>query len=49
MENHLFDKGIKNIYLFVKDSNLPAIKLYEKAGFLKNAGRSQIWLSKEWS
>jgi ribosomal protein S18 acetylase RimI-like enzyme len=48
MANHLFDKGIKNIYLFVKDSNLPAIKLYEKAGFSIDDGRSQIWLSKQW-
>ncbi|MDO9183233.1 MAG: GNAT family N-acetyltransferase [Bacteriovorax sp.] len=48
MANHLFDKGIRNIYLFVKDSNLPAIKLYEKADFTIDDGRSQIWLSKEW-
>lgn len=48
MSNHLSDKGIKNIYLFVKDNNLLAIKLYEKAGFSKDTCRSQIWLSKEW-
>jgi ribosomal protein S18 acetylase RimI-like enzyme len=48
MTNHFFDLGVNSIYLFVKDDNKPAKKLYEKANFIKNKAKSQIWLSREW-
>jgi ribosomal protein S18 acetylase RimI-like enzyme len=47
MTDHFSILGIKSIYLFVKEDNKAAIRLYEKANFIKNNKKSQIWLSKE--
>lgn len=48
MTDHFLNLGVKNIYLFVKDDNKSAIRLYEKAHFIKNNEKSQVWLSREW-
>lgn len=37
--NHLRSKGVTKYYLEVKESNQPAIKLYQKYGFVVNGSR----------
>lgn len=38
-----FTRGVKKLFLEVRESNLPAIKLYEKAGFIFLAERKKYY------
>lgn len=45
--NNLIEKEIVNIFLEVRKSNLTALKLYEKAGFMVISERKKYYSNKE--